>query len=433
MKVGTLFTSPQQRACPCPKDEKKASRGSVAVITAAALPVLVGLTGLGIDSARLYQAHTKLQSAVDSAALAGSIQLPYDPDMDRGDVTGAVHEYMNLNYPEASVLEITPGGGFRSVRVVAEASVDTLLLGIVNANSQKIQAEAVAGFNNLEIVFAIDNSGSMKGTPIQQTNQAAAELVDLIMPEDSAPAVKIGLVPFRGKVHIDGGVDGLPDGCRNVDGTLNDGLHPEYKKPEYRYPSHIPLRVSSDTCSSIPKVQALSNSKHNVIQAINSQTARGAWSGTVISEGIKWGREVLTPEAPFTEGDESEEMRKVLILLTDGDTEDGMCGGPYTVSYKPNNYYTNAFYGALDMSSHCENGGALNQAMLDEAEIAKDAGIEIFVIRYGVSDSVDVQLMKQIASSEPGTDDHYFDAPSAYDIDDMFKLIGKQLGWRLMK
>ncbi len=40
--------------------------------------------------------------------------------------------------------------------------------------------------------------------------------------------------------------------------------------------------------------------------------------------------------------------------------------------------------------------------------------------------------MKQIASSKPGTDDHYFDAPSVYDIPTVFKEIGKQLGWRLL-
>jgi hypothetical protein len=125
-------------------------------------------------------------------------------------------------------------------------------------------------------------------------------------------------------------------------------------------------------------------------------------------------------------------MRKIIILLTDGDTEDGTCGGNYEVNYTPNNYWTNAYYGMGDMDSHCEDGGALNQAVLDEARIAKDAGIEIFAIRYGQSDRTDVELMKQAASSKAGTDDHYFDAPSAYDIDDVFKLIGKQLGWRLM-
>ena len=59
--------------------------------------------------------------------------------------------------------------------------------------------------------------------------------------------------------------------------------------------------------------------------------------------------------------------------------------------------------------------------------------IEVFAIRFGDSDSVDVSLMKSIASSKAGTNDHYYDAPSAYDIDDVFKKIGRQLGWRLLR
>jgi hypothetical protein len=80
----------------------------------------------------------------------------------------------------------------------------------------------------------------------------------------------------------------------------------------------------------------------------------------------------------------------------------------------------------------CKDGGGLNAAMLSEAQPSKDAGIEIFSIRYGTSDATDISLMKQIASSKTGTEDHYFNAPGAEDIQDVFKLIGRQLGHRLI-
>jgi hypothetical protein len=401
------------------------------VVVTAALVGVMGVIGLGLDAGLLYLAHSRLQTATDSAALAGSLALPYDPEIANGRVVDAVNDYLNHNYPPAEAVSITPGGETRSVKVVAKAEVDMRFLGILGIESRTVRAEALAGFNNLEIVFVIDNSGSMKGAPIRETNRAARALVDLVIPDGMAPAVKIGLVPFRGKVRIGEGVDGLPAGCRNADGSYAEWLRDEYMEPEYRYPSWRPLSVDHDTCEDIPQVMPLSNDKAGVISAIETQDARGAWSGTIISEGVKWARHVLSPEEPFTEGS-AEDMRKIIILLTDGDTEDGTCGGNYEVNYTPNNYWTNAYYGMGDMDSHCEDGGALNQAVLDEARIAKDAGIEIFAIRYGQSDRTDVELMKQAASSKAGTDDHYFDAPSAYDIDDVFKLIGKQLGWRLM-
>ncbi len=396
------------------------------------MPVLLGMTGLAIDMGNIYLAHSRLQTAVDAAALAGSLQLPYDPDMTEGLVSSAATEMVADNLPTAEVMSVSPGTDVRSVCVEAQVEVDMMLMGALGIQSKYIDASACAGFNNMEIVFVLDNSGSMAGSPINAVNQAASALVDLIMPDGTEASVKAGLVPFVGKVRIGPGVDGLPAGCRNADGSLDEGLRPEYTLPIYRKPPWSPLRVSSNTCSDIPQVLALSTDKDTIKAAISSQTASGTWSGTVISEGIKWGRHVLTPEAPFDQGGQPEDFNKIMIVLTDGDTEDGSCYGSYAVGYTPNNYWTNAYYNAGITDCHCEDGGCLNQAVLDEAAQAKAEDVEIFAIRFGVSDGTDVALMKAIASSRPGTDDHYFDAPSVDDIDDVFKLIGRQLGWRLI-
>lgn len=396
------------------------------------IPVLLGFAGLAIDAGNLYLAHTRLQSAVDAAALAGSLELPYDPEVNQGKVVAAAGAMLVRNYAEARLLSAAPGTEVRSVVVTAEVDVPILLLGWLGVSDSVVQAHATAGFNHLELVFVIDNSGSMKGTPINQVREASNDLVDLILPDGANPDTKIGLVPFRGKVRVGSGVDGLEPGCRNADGSVNEGIHEDFMDLYWALPYYTRRNVSLDTCSSIPTIQALTDEKDVLISAIDSQTAQGAASGTVISEGIKWGRHVLTPEAPYTEGDDKEEIRKIMILLTDGDTEDGECGGAYDLSYSPNNYWTNAYYGMADTETHCENGGGLNAAMLSEAELAKAEGIEIFAIRYGSSDNVDIQLMQQVASSKEGTTDHFFDAPSAYDIGDVFKQIGKQLGWRLL-
>ncbi|MEF2143894.1 MAG: VWA domain-containing protein [Desulfovibrionaceae bacterium] len=402
------------------------------VVIAVLLPVLLGAAGLAVDLGQIYLAHSRLQNAVDAAALAGALELPYDPDVTEGVVQGAVASMLKRNFEEAELVSLAPGGEVRSVCVNAAVEVPTLLMGALGIASNTVEAHACAGFNHLEVVFVIDNSGSMKGTPMQQTAAACTDLVELILPDTSSPDTRVGLVPFRGKVRIPGAVDGLPAGCRNADGTLDEGLRDEYMPLYWALSYYTRRNVSLDTCPSIPETKALTGEKEAIIAAINEMDGYGDWSGTVISEGIKWGRHVLTPEAPFTEGKDEARIRKIMILLTDGDTEDGECGGGYDVGYSPNNYWTNAYYGMGDTETHCENGGGLNQAMLTEAQLAKDAGIEIFTIRFGSSDSVDIQLMKEIASSKPGTNDHYFDAPSAYDIGDIFKQIGRQLGWRLL-
>jgi len=374
---------------------------------------LAGAAGLVVDEGLLYKANNQLQAAVDSAALAGSLELPYDPELSQGQVRQAVETALRQNYAEASVKSLTLGTEVRSVCVEGKATVDLTFAQVLGVADKEITCTACAGYNNLEIVMVIDNTGSMSGTPITKVRQAAVNMVNLVMPASGAASTKIGLVPFRGKVRVPAGVDGKAAGCRNADGTVNT--------------------TNSASCTSIPYIKALTTDKAAITTAINSMTATGTASGTVISEGIKWGRNVLTPEAPYTEGGDPKKYRKVMILLTDGDTEDGKCGGTYGDTSDPNNYWYNAYYGMNVKTCHCEDGGCLNAAMLAEAQLAKDAGIEIFSIRFGTSDATDVNLMKAVASSKPGTTDHYYDAPSSSDIDDMFKKIGRQLGLRLIK
>jgi uncharacterized protein YegL len=394
--------------------------------------VLLAVAGLAVDMGNMYVTHTRLQAAVDAGALAGSLELPYDPDLSKGIVQQAVADMIHTNMPDAVVESVTPGTEVRSVVVAAKAKVNLLVMRFLNLADQWVEARAAAGFNKLEVVFVIDNSGSMKGTPIDLVKEASIGLTDLLIPDGQQPDTKVGLVAFRGKVRLAGDVDGLEAGCRNADGSVNTGIHEDFMAMYWALPYYYRNQIDLDTCSSIPESRPLSQDKDDIIEAINSQTALGSASGTVISEGIKWARHMLTPEAPYTQAGDKKDFRKIMIVLTDGDTEDGECGGPYRAYYRPNNYWTNAYYGMGVDTAHCQDGGVLNQDMLTEAQLAMDEDIEIFAIRFGSSDNTDISLMKQIASSKPGTDDHYFDAPSVYDIPDVFKKIGKQLGWRLL-
>ena len=433
---------------------------------------VIAATGVALDLGRIYVARNKLQNAVDAAALAGSLQLPDDPDVTTGKVSSAVKTNLLANDPAATAIDIVSGGATRSVCVTASESVSRTLTNLLGASPQTVTAEACAGYNDIELVFVLDATGSMRGTPIANAKTAASSLVDLIMPSDSSAATrsKIGIVPFQGKVRIDGSdpvsaeqdPDGVGTGCRNADGTINDGkLKTEYADTRSRSSIFYGYTISGvstsrdTTCSGMSAIRALSSDKTAIQDSIDAITAGAVTSGTVISEGIKWGHNVLSPAAPYVEGSTDKKVRKIMILLTDGDTEDGRCGGTYASAYKTiNAYWTNAYFGmgltpttasspyatlstatsTLAQIPNCKDGGKLNQAALDEAASAKNDTypIEIFTVRFGDSDATDIGLMKQIASSKTGTDDHYYDAPSESDIQEMFKKIGQQLGQRLM-
>lgn len=58
---------------------KKYQCGGVAIITAIALPVLLGFAGLALDLGHMYIQKTELQNATDACALAASRELTCDP------------------------------------------------------------------------------------------------------------------------------------------------------------------------------------------------------------------------------------------------------------------------------------------------------------------------------------------------------------------
>ncbi|WP_419187167.1 pilus assembly protein TadG-related protein [Solidesulfovibrio carbinoliphilus] len=463
----------QRPSWPCrPPTEGGNAQGASSVIIAAALVGTMAAAGVAVDLSRVYVAHNQLQNAVDAAALAGSLQLPDDPDVTNGKVKAAVTANLALNDPDATDIQVTSGGATRSVCVDAKANVDMTLTKVIGIGDTTVTAEACAGYNDIELVLVLDSTGSMKGSPIDSAKDAARDLVNLIMPAStSSTRSKIGLVPFQGKVRIDGSdpvtaernPDGVGPGCRNADGTLNTGkLKVEYSRTAtstnifYGYTLSGVSTFTDKTCSGMSPIRALSSDKNTILNNIEAINAGAVTSGTLISEGIKWGRKVLSPEAPYVEGSTDKKVRKIMIVLTDGDTEDGRCGGNFASASKTvNTYWTNAYFGqglkpdtatspyatlstataTLAQIPDCKDGGKLNQFVLDEADAAKNDlnyPVEIFSVRFGASDATDKSLMQKIASSKPGTTDHYYDAPSSTGIQDMFKKIGQQLGQRLM-
>ena len=440
---------------------------------AASLIAVTAAAGVAVDLGRISVEQNRLQNAVDSAALAGSLQLPDDPDVSTGKVKTAATDNLLANDGSATGIVVESGGATRSVCVTAEAKVEMTLSKVIGVGDQMVTAEACAGYNDIELVMVLDATGSMKGAPIANVKEAATNLVNLIMPSSSSSSTrsKIGLVPFQGKVRIDGkdpvaaeaSPDGLDPGCRNADGTLNNGkLRPEYSKTTtkgnifYGYTLSGVSTTSDKTCAGMSPIRALSSDRDAILSNISALNAGVVTSGTLISEGIKWGRNVLSPTPPYVEGSTDKKVRKIMIVLTDGDTEDGRCGGSYASGSKTiNTYWTNAYFGqglkpdsssspystlstaALTLAQipDCTDNGLLNQYAKNEAALAKtDANypIEIFSIRFGDSDAKDVQLMQDIASSKTGTTDHYFNAPDEAGIKEMFKKIGQQLGQRLM-
>lgn len=80
----------------------KSEKGSVVVLVALGMVVLLGLTALVIDGGGLYLERARLQKAMDSAVLAGAQELPQRPDLAKLAADKAA-ELNNVNPADLSI------------------------------------------------------------------------------------------------------------------------------------------------------------------------------------------------------------------------------------------------------------------------------------------------------------------------------------------
>lgn len=196
----------------------KQERGTVMVLFAIALPVLVGSVALAIDVGLMLSARTQLQSAADAAALAGMQSL-----RDDGSVSGARAEaeaYAGRNVAIGENVELdagdvtvgrfdfdsntfSPGAGFGApaIRVVARRDQGSpagplrlFFAPIVGIRSADVVADAIATLPRRDLVLAQDRTNSF----VDEFPSALEADRDLVraMADQGLAGDQMGLVSF---------------------------------------------------------------------------------------------------------------------------------------------------------------------------------------------------------------------------------------------
>jgi hypothetical protein len=396
-------------------------RGQVLPLAALMMAVLIAFVGLAIDAGRLFIARAELVRAVDAAALAGTLELP--------NLTAAqakVVTYMAENEPDATVeAPISPVE--RQIEVRGTKSIDVIFMRVFGFDSVDVSASATAGFGVLAVdtVMAIDATGSMGSgsgcpngstCPIVAAKNAAKSFTDtLLSGSTQSSETLVGVTPYRG--------------CFN---------------PTRTYSACVPIATM---------VQPLSNNKSVVDSRINAITAVGG-SGTNVCLGLNEANEILYGVGHHTVSN----MLKIVVILSDGDNTynansySSSQGAPPLVcrpSYDP-------AHSDDDVSVSCL-GAQTRERQLDTktkqlVDSMKANGVEVYVVGFGVcgtknsnlcnpsliggtshDNTADRNLLKCMASSSPGTNDHYFEAASAADLPGIFNNIARLIGFRLIK
>ncbi|WP_421788994.1 TadE/TadG family type IV pilus assembly protein [Hyphobacterium sp.] len=173
-------------------------------------------------------------------------------------------------------------------------------------------------------------------------------------------------------------------------------------------------------CTARP-ITPLTQSRSIIDDAIDDMIASGT---TNIPIGVSWGVRVLSPQAPFTEGNayDDEENIKAMVILTDGTN---VINGRSNINYSDYSGYGYIREGRLGVisSSSWLLRNALNDRTAAACAYARAQGIRVYTITFQVNNSTTRDLMRACASHSS----LYFDSPSNEALRNAFELIAGDL------
>lgn len=143
----------------------KDKNGGVIVVFSLLLTVILAIVGIAIDFSRGYQRESKLQAAVDAAALAAAQSLAAGANWREAKATGESYFQANAQSINGARIEFKTNGGEKSGSVVAQATApwDRTLTRIISDKNAKIKVKsnAISPHTAVEIIFLADVSYSM--------------------------------------------------------------------------------------------------------------------------------------------------------------------------------------------------------------------------------------------------------------------------------
>lgn len=423
--------------------------GVIMLIGISIIPITLVL-GLAVDSGLAYNARSKLQGAIDSAALAGAKRL----NAEEAEMKSEARMFFDANYPKdflggrVTDFDADFDDDDREFSVDATVEVPTAFMRIAGIPTVTVTASAAVKqqLTSIELAMVLDVTGSMEdpdpsgGTKLEALQQASNTLLDVLFgDEDTAEGVAISVVPYSGAVNVGddrtGWLTGYdPDdfgthswkGCVEARSGSNDrdDTPPSDRNftallwpPVYSYfnPSNDPNAFCPD-----PEVLPLTASRSVVTDHIGTLAPLGA---TLNSAGFVWGWRSISPRwrSAWNLGDRPLDYdepggSKAIVFMTDGQT-----------TFYPGRSYYGAYGFTSDRRLGTRSPGrAVQEAdrrLLESCTLAKAEGIQVFTIMYALNNASVEQLYRSCASSN----DHFFDAPNGDTLEAAFRNIAGQL------
>jgi Flp pilus assembly protein TadG len=437
-------------------------KGSVVPVAAVMLIALAPMTGLAVDFVYAANARTALQEAVDAALLAVARENPDN----QGDIDQIANRFFRANlddrYDLANLTVTVNREEDGAYTGTAAGDVPLWFGGFFGQDQMRTAVDGSVRVNltDLEVVLALDTTGSMLGSKLSALKTAATGFVDTMMTGDN---VRTGIVPFARYVNIglsnrnEPGFNIPADtracrmewrnenyNCRNCRSTprtgvcYNDGTPYTCTWTETRCDcdtrrverevcdiqkwhgcvgSRDEPRNSTDEDATVNKIPGLlnrscgaaltrlTNDATTLRRAVNNLTATGE---TYIPSGLSMAWATLSHRVPFTQGSDpsipsNRNLLRAIVLMTDGAN---------TASKRPS-----------QPDHEGNNAGAANILATQLCNNIKADNVILFTVSFDVSDANIRSLLRGCATS-PG---YAFEADNAAELQSAFDRIANAL------
>ncbi len=186
--------------------------GSVAILFGMSCIVLFGLIGLAVDTSRYYNYTSRLQVALDAAALAGAKLLP-DESLSDSDIAALItanfQESMKRSGVKAEYVQmpaVTIDRNTHSVQVDGNALLPAIMSRLLTETDQVNVARSskvVFDMKKVELSMVLDITGSMNDrNKLADMKIAAKDVIDeLYNGSMSENGVRIALAPYSASVN----------------------------------------------------------------------------------------------------------------------------------------------------------------------------------------------------------------------------------------
>lgn len=458
-------------------------RANVAMIFALALIPMFTVAGFAIDNSRHMTAQSKLQTALDLAALATAKRMSEETLSDK-EVDEVAREFFAAQFKDFGGVDLDPIDAAEvgdELVLTASGTLDTSIMAIIGRKKLPLGARTGVVYNiqqPVELALVVDTSGSMSGSKLTALKDASYSLIDILLPNETTPskneAARMSVIPFNDYVKIDTGYKNA-SWMKDVDSYTRS-----WKSCKTTNAARRDVGCERKTVKCTKWRGSVENGNRESYQStcrrwVCPPGAKPEQTCTTKSEYRQWHGCVRSRKNPYNVNDKSYASNKVPGIVSKNacgvsqtrelsnnhKTVDGVISGLKASgsTYIP----TGLVWGLRSLSSTApmtegedytafakiqgrkalmlmsdgantvspnnsgwHNKGNVTQAngyTLDICNEAKSLNIEVYTIAFDLDDEATKTMLKKCATD----DSYYYDANDAEALKDAFSSIGREL------